>query len=394
MDAEQRAGLAIIRSLGCAGHTVYACSNHPAPIGGASRYVRATLPVVDGLRDPARLAEQVRALIPAYGIDTLIPVSEASLLAMLPYRDALPGVCVPFPDVATFRRICDKSAVLEEARHVGIATPEQTVLATANDAFTVDPDALAYPLVVKPARSVGGAEGNQAKFLVRYAEHASALRTILANTDPRAYPLLLQQRIVGPGIGIFVLLWDGQVMATFAHRRIREHPPAGGVSVYSESVPMDQSLLNKSIRLLQAFNWRGVAMVECKVDQATGTPYLMEVNGRFWGSLQLAIAAGVDFPAVLLRAAHGGVDQPVTNYSAGVRNRWVWGDVNHLVTRLRHSDRELALPSGFPSRWQTVWQMLRDVFAHGTKNSYETSQRGDMRPFWRETRQWFQALGK
>jgi predicted ATP-grasp superfamily ATP-dependent carboligase len=57
--------------------------------------------------------------------------------------------------------------------------------------------------------------------------------------------------------------------------------------------------------LLGQFDWQGVAMVEFKVEANTGTPYLLEVNGRFWGSLQLAIDAGVDFPALLVDAATG-----------------------------------------------------------------------------------------
>ena len=69
------------------------------------------------------------------------------------------------------------------------------------------------------------------------------------------------------------------------------------MSVYRESVAADPDLVRRSRALLDAFGWCGVAMVEYKLDERTGTPYLMEVNGRFWGSLQLAIDAGVDFPS-------------------------------------------------------------------------------------------------
>ena len=82
--------------------------------------------------------------------------------------------------------------------------------------------------------------------------------------------------------------------AVFAHRRLREKPPSGGVSVYRESVAPDPSLVARAAALLAGLGWRGVAMVEMKTDARTGTPYLMEVNGRFWGSLQLAVDAGVD----------------------------------------------------------------------------------------------------
>jgi len=388
LDGEQRAALAIVRSLGRAGHTVYVASSVATPLAGASRYAAKTFRVADGLHQPEQLAEDVLALISTHRINMLIPVTEPSLLALLPRRDALPGVCLPFPDLSTFSAICDKEAVLAQAAREGIAVPAQQVVATPADAEALDVRTLPYPLVVKPARSVSGEAQHRAKFMVQYADTPEQLRDLLSGADARAYPLLLQQRIVGPGIGLFVLLWNDHVLARFAHRRLREHPPAGGVSVYSESVAMDDALLDRAVRLLRAFRWSGVAMVECKIDAATGTPYLMEINGRFWGSLQLAISAGVDFPALLVRAASGESVTPVTTYHVGVRNRWIWGEINHLVTRLRHSDRALALPPGAPSRGT----MLRQFFTWSSNDRYETPQRRDLRPFWRETVQWFSSL--
>ena len=53
------------------------------------------------------------------------------------------------------------------------------------------------------------------------------------------YPSLIQERIVGPGIGVFVLCDHGRLLAAFAHRRLREKPPSGGASVLCESVAVD-----------------------------------------------------------------------------------------------------------------------------------------------------------
>ncbi len=44
-------------------------------------------------------------------------------------------------------------------------------------------------------------------------------------------------------------------------------------------------------------------MLELKVDDADGTPRIMEMNPRFWGSLALALRAGVDFPWLLYQLA-------------------------------------------------------------------------------------------
>ena len=47
---------------------------------------------------------------------------------------------------------------------------------------------------------------------------------------------------------------------------------------------------------MRALRYTGVAMVEFKVNAKTGEFVLIEINGRFWGSLPLAVAAGANFP--------------------------------------------------------------------------------------------------
>jgi len=114
----------------------------------------------------------------------------------------------------------------------------------------------------------------------------------------------------------------------------------------------------------------------------------MEINGRFWGSLQLAVDAGVDFPALLLALACGERPAPVTRYRTGVRSRWWWGDLDHLLARLLHSDRELALPPDAPGRGRAVLDFLA-LWRRGDRN--EVFRWSDPRPAWRETLNWFRG---
>jgi predicted ATP-grasp superfamily ATP-dependent carboligase len=76
-------------------------------------------------------------------------------------------------------------------------------------------------------------------------------------------------------------------------------------------------------------------MVECKYDPRSDRYYVMEINPRFWGSLQLAIDAGVDFPALLVECALGGTPTPVTAYRVGVRSRWGWGEMDYIYLRTK-----------------------------------------------------------
>jgi predicted ATP-grasp superfamily ATP-dependent carboligase len=129
-------------------------------------------------------------------------------------------------------------------------------------------------------------------------------------------------------------------------------------------------------------------MLEYKQDVRTGRTVLMEVNGRFWGSLQLAIDAGVDFPYLNYQLALGQpLDLPHA-YRTGVRSRWWLGDVDHLLARLQGGASNL--PEDAPSRWQAVLAFLTP----GRSGRAEVMRRDDLRPGLRELRYYMHDLGR
>jgi hypothetical protein len=130
-------------------------------------------------------------------------------------------------------------------------------------------------------------------------------------------------------------------------------------------------------------------MVEFKEDVRTGMPYLMEINGRFWGSLQLAIDAGVDFP-LLLQHAFGSASSaralPKTppDYKVGVQSRWLLGDLDHLIALVKRPS--LASDAGLsPGRLRALGRFLRPC---GRRSKFEVARASDLRPFLREVGDW------
>ncbi len=380
-DANERSALAVVRSLGRSGRRIVTCAATAPSLAGRSRYSARSATVPDPLREPDGFADAVAMLAREEAAQFILPIGEAALLALLKHRQQLAPAIIPWPDLDVVRTICDKQRVLDAAPAFGIRVPRQAVLSSASEPLP----ALAFPIVVKPARSVGEAGGARQKLTVRHAASLEELHQVLVGYSAAAYPLLLQERVVGPGVGVFLLPWDGALRATFAHRRLREKPPAGGVSVYSESVALDDALVQRASLLLQSLGWQGIAMIEFKTDSRTGEPVLMEINGRFWGSLQLAIDAGVDFPRLLLECAEGRPPAAPVPYVVGTRLRWWWGDVDQLLLRLRRTREELHLPAG--SAGGTA--ALRDFLRLRLADQPETFRWNDPRPFLFESRQWF-----
>jgi predicted ATP-grasp superfamily ATP-dependent carboligase len=266
-----------------------------------------------------------------------------------------------------------------------VDTPRSLTLGSA-----VDPAAtghgLSFPLVIKPGKSRVATGSGWIYTAVTYAHDAAELQRLLGNLDPRVFPVLLQEKIVGPGMGVFICANRGRVLAGFAHERLREKPPSGGVSVLRESVTLDPLAFEFSARLLEELNWDGVAMVEFKRDLRDGRPKLMEINGRFWGSLQLAIDAGVDFPRLLIDSLERPAASPQLDYKTGVRTRWLWGDIDALMLRLFRPTAQLDLPPGAVSKARYLSDFLASFIDRATR--LEVERLSDLGPAAYETLDW------
>ena len=383
-DAEQRAALAVVRSLGRAGHVVMAVGHKSNALAKASRHASASETVANPFAEPDRFADNIAGLVATWNADVVVMVAEQSHLALLPHRERLAPAILAAGDYDAFRRVSDKDLVLATAARIGIHVPHQLLVADRGAAQRSELDsALEFPVVIKPARSVVGSR----HFSVLHARSVDEYRERIASLPDAAFPLLVQQRIVGHGQGVFLLVWGGSLVASFAHRRLREMPPSGGASVLSESIRADDQLVRLSRQLVAELEWQGVAMVEFKVETSTGHAYLMEINGRFWGTTQLAIDAGVDFPALLVSAAMGDAPTTPPAYREGVRLRQWWGDVDHLITRLRHSPEKLSLPLDAAGNWR----VLRAFLAWPSGSSFDSFRLDDPRPFLRDSAAWLRG---
>ena len=376
-DGHERATLAAARSLVAAGHAVHVLADRRWSLAGASRGVTPHQVAESALAAPQAYARRVGELAAGVAADMLLPLTDPSIEALLGYRALLPEpLLLPLPPLDVYRTASDKAYLLALAEQCGFALPG-TLRLESPSALDRATEEAHFPAVLKPHRSVVGDDAGRLKLGVSFVDDRESARRVLSSLPPEAFPVLLQQRVIGPGEGFFGLRWDGQMVATFCHRRLREKPPAGGVSVYRESMSPDAALAEAGTRLLHALDWRGVAMVECKRDLRTGRHVLMEINGRFWGSLQLAIDAGVDFPSLLVRSASGERVPTQAGYRSGVRSRWFWGDVDHLYLRLRRSAAALHLPPGHGGRASAVLDFLR--FAPG-RDRCEVERFGDPGP--------------
>jgi predicted ATP-grasp superfamily ATP-dependent carboligase len=389
-DSDNRSALAAVRALGRRGHEVFVAGERHPSLASVSRYCAAFDAYPSAINDPQGFLAAVIDIVTARRIDVLMPMTEISTLLLTEHQERLPAhVKLPFPSAAAVAAAADKSRVLAIAEQLGVPIPK-TIVCDSADAARSRVEHIGFPVVIKATRSRVWSGTRWLSTSVRYAPDQASFDAHLAEISPLIYPVLLQERIDGPGVGVFLCCDAAGVVASFAHRRIREKPPSGGVSVLCESALPDPVALAQATRLLQHLEWRGVAMVEFKRNLRDGSLRLMEINGRFWGSLQLAIDAGVDFPSLLLDIAQERRPESPPQYQVGVRTRWLLGDVDSLLSVLLRSRSRLHLPSSHPGKWRTLMDFLT---CFNKQTRFELERADDPRPARLELKRWLFGHG-
>jgi predicted ATP-grasp superfamily ATP-dependent carboligase/protein-tyrosine-phosphatase len=359
-DGNERSALAATRSLGQRGIPVYVGADSLTSLAGRSRYCTRTFLYPSPWKSPREYTACVLEHAKRLNAAVLLPMTDVAVELIGEHAEELKGIIsIPIPSLAQYRQLSNKYELTDWAKKNGVPVPESIFLLDGAIENVVD-EITRWPVVVKPGASLIRKNGLWAKTSVHVARNANELVHLYEDRWYLKQPSIIQQRIIGEGQGIFGLFSQGQPLALFAHRRIREKPPAGGVSVFRESIPLAHPITDYALKVVQSAQWQGVAMVEFKLDRESGVPYLVEVNGRFWGSLQLAIDSGVDFPFLTYQLATTGRLEPMeSKYSIGVKSRWFLGDLDQLLLRLRKSDEQLGLSPGSPTKGQTLREFLR-----------------------------------
>jgi predicted ATP-grasp superfamily ATP-dependent carboligase len=362
VDAHTKSGLAAIRSLGAKGIGVIAGATHRTAMGLHSKYVRETFTYPSPVDRPGEFVDAVNEVVTRHRRPVVFTFSDATFWLLYKHRHRTPGLAV-YPELSTsVATVLDKARTMRLAERVGVETPETRYPESLSELEHLVLE-WRYPIVVKPRHTVAWPWGRGVQSTPRFAfSNAEILRLAGSLRRQTSEMPILQEFVGGEELGVEFLCREGEVLAVFAHRRIRSLSPTGGAATVKEAIAEDYKCIGEQARrLVCELRWTGPVMVEFKVDQRDGRAKLIEINGRFWGSLPLAVLAGVDFPWLYYCLATG---RPVLNHSGyqiGIRSRHWLGDLSHVLAVLFAKDRMRELV--YPSRKSAVKEFLRPSYA-------------------------------
>lgn len=372
---DDRSFLSIVRSLGRRGGAVDACPFDFSSPALASRYLQKVHRLPPYALSADDWVAALGGILAGGGYDLVIPCDDRAIIPLMRHRLTLPQVRLALPNEAAFAVFYDKAATREAAAAAGVPVAPGRLLDDGDTAAGLAVE-LGLPLVLKPRRSFD-LDNPTLRRAVSVCRDLASLETALAELRQRD-AVLVEGFFAGSGVGVSILAQDGRVLQAVQHRRVAEQPGNGGSS-YRVSEAADARLMGCAARLAEATALCGVAMFEFR-QNAQGGFVLLEVNARFWGSLPLAVAAGVDFPWLLYRLLVDGVAEPPRPARAGIYARNVTADVWRIAADVAAA-RRCSTAAMLRCLVGNAWPWLRLL---GGRERHDAWAADDPGPGWRD----------
>lgn len=334
-SAKSRIAYNIVRSLGEKGIDVCTADFAPLSMSFASRYSKAHFLYPSPFREERAFINSIIEHIDRLKARVVMPVYEETFLMAKFKGELLRHASLVIPDYGQILTAHNKNIWAGIASGLGIPVPDTCdASALIKDASLIEK--LRYPALIKPKQGGGG-------WAITQADSADALKRVLGQETYLGLAwdrFFIQEKIEGENHCVAMLFREGGYRAKVTYKQLRDYPVKGGQATLriSLSNPKAEGFL---LRLLEHLKWHGVCQADFVVDRATGTPYLIDLNPRFWGSLAHAIASGVDFPYLVYKIAVEGDVEPVKGFKTGVVSRWLGGDIRAFFPLLKASRNKI-----------------------------------------------------
>ena len=343
LDADSQAGLCVVRSLGKRGVPVTAASDTDRSLGALSRYSQAALSHQPPTEAPDAFVDQLVSVLADGDYFAVVPINDATtkVVSQRKARLEATGTNVGVPDWDRAKLAYDKARTFELAEPLSVPTPATHAPDSLADVERLADD-LVYPVVVKSrSKYVDDSAGQLHLHRVgddSYAagpdELVSTYRDVLASNDHLdAMPPLVQEYVPGETTTTVGLAEDGEFRAWFQERRLRTTPASGGNSTVITGM-RDPKMCDHAAEVVDALEWTGPIQVEF-MHTPDDEYYLIEVNGRYWGSVPLAVDSGVDVPWLHLCQLDGATPtNPPVYRDDVIHQRLLYGDIKWFAERL------------------------------------------------------------
>lgn len=340
-DGLLRKSLSVTRSLGKKGiKTIVGEKSWFSP-SGFSKYCFKRVKYPNPVENREDFLHWLCEMLKKENQPIFMPMDDVVMDIVMEFQEIVEPLCTfLLPSKCSYAIASDKYKTMKLAKEQMIEAPF-SYLANTEEELKRSVENATYPVLIKPRKSSGSRGIRKVNNKEEWTEKYNDIKKEISN-------LLIQECIPTGERFDVCLIYDinHEVKASFVQKEIRHFPIEMGPSTVQESVLFEE-LLNKSIKLLKPLNWRGMVEIEFMVDPRNNHPMLMEINPRFWNSLDLSVQCGMDFPYILYQLCSGEEVEVQNKYEIGRRCRSFFpGDMLHFIFNPKRFSMNPSLFSG------------------------------------------------
>lgn len=243
--------------------------------------------------------DQINEIVQEYAIDVVMPVFETGIRKIVAHRGSLlyPEKTLTPYLLEQFETAQDKWLLYLQLKKIGVSCPNTWDLSD-NGVAQLDLNSLAFPVLIKPKWEIqGGGKG------IRKFKNSTELKTYFESEFEKG-PYILQEYFSGVDLGVNVLCKQGKILASTIQIgtlfESREFKPQIGLKMIHE-----EDVYVSIVKLMEALNYTGVAHIDFLYDPESKKFVVLEINPRYWLTLQASLFAGVNFPELYCKTVTG-----------------------------------------------------------------------------------------
>ncbi len=344
------------------GIEIYVISNKKNNPFRYSRYITEflyypkTKSVLDWINNIDREVER-------YNIDVIMPIFETGIKTLIKYRykmlyKAKLGL---LPSLTNFNTTINKGLLSKHLLANNIPGPKSVIISSSKELDKVNN--LKFPVILKPIEGFGGGKG------IEVFETQEDFTNYFSNYNFN-YLNIVQEYINGYDIDCSVLCSNGDILAFTIQKGNMigksQFAPQLGLSFLYE-----QELYYVVEKLIKSLDWCGVAHIDMRYDQKSEEFKVIEVNPRFWLSLDASLIAGVNFPYLYCLSSMGIIFQKPKYKYVGYLNlrgliKKIKQDIKFMFKInfiLNNTDLKFALKDPLPLVYKFITKIRRIIIS-------------------------------
>ena len=353
LDAQKNASVVFARALAEGNIDITVGGWSRLAPGMLSRHVEDSFLYPSPYQYPKQFIDELTEHLRVNDYLAVVPITDLSHVLLAKHKSALEatGTAIGTEDWETFTTANNKKQLAVLLEDLSVPGPHTSAPDSLDDVAALR-DEFSYPVLIKPQyTTVSKANGTYTEARIsdeNYVDSPDCLASQYRSLVEKYHYLqpdlpIIQEMIPGTVTATCGLADSGEFVEYFQEERLRMYPVEGGSSSLRRGI-REPKMAENAEKIVRELDWTGPIYIEF-IQSEAGEFHVLEVNGRYWGSLGCAICGGVNIPLLHYQQLKDVQFTPSGTYKTGVKQRRLfYTDIKWLGAQIEAGNYRAAIP--------------------------------------------------